>query len=195
MTVIGLTGGSGSGKTAIASLLQKKGIDIIDADIIAREIVKKGEPALDEIVEEFGGDILLSSGELDRKKLGSIVFTNKEKLKNLNKITHKYITKIIMQNLSEHASEIVVIDAALLKESGLIDICDYVIFVTANTDVRIKRIIERDKLDKKAALDRIQSQDADENYLRYADFVVDNSGEKSLDEIAEDICHKIGGIV
>ena len=122
MTVIGLTGGSGSGKTAIASLLQKKGIDIIDADIIAREIVKKGEPALDEIVEEFGGDILLSSGELDRKKLGSIVFTNKEKLKNLNKITHKYITKIIMQNLSKHASEIVVIDAALLKESGLIDI-------------------------------------------------------------------------
>ena len=61
--------------------------------------------------------------------------------------------------------------------------------------MRIKRIIERDKLDKKAALDRIQSQDDDENYLRYADFVVDNSGEKSLDEIAEDICHKIGGIV
>jgi len=195
MTVIGLTGGSGSGKSTIAALMKQNGIDVIDADKIARDIVKKGEKALYEIVEEFGEDVLLENGELDRKKLASIVFTNHDKLEKLNRITHKYITEIIKQRLSQNVSDISVIDAPVLKESGLINICDYVIAVVADKDVRVKRIMERDGMTRQAALDRINSQEPDEKYAQYADFVVNNSGDVALGVLFDKIMKKIGGVI
>ena len=195
MVVIGLTGGSGSGKSTIAALMKQNGIDVIDADKIARDIVKKGEKALCEIVEEFGEDVLLENGELDRKKLASIVFTNHEKLEKLNRITHKYITEIIKQRLSQNVSDISVIDAAVLKESGIIDMCDCVIAVIADKDVRVKRIMERDAITRQAALDRINSQQSDAKYAQYADFVIDNSGDEALEVLLDNIMKKIGGII
>ena len=195
MAVIGLTGGSGSGKSTLAALMQHKGFDIIDADKIARDIVKKGEKALLEITEEFGESVILENGELDRKKLASIVFTNREKLEKLNKITHKYITEVIKKRLSENEGRVSVIDAAVLKESGIIDICDYVILVVADKDIRVKRIMERDGITEKAALDRINSQESDEKYAQHADLVIDNSGSKTPDALLEDIIRKIGGVI
>lgn len=195
MVVIGLTGGSGSGKSTVAMLMRQKGIDVIDADIIGREVVEKGKPALDEIVNEFGKDVLLSSGELDRKKLASIVFTDRGELKKLNEITHKYITEIVKQRLLEKTSDISAIDAAVLKESGIIDMCDHVIAVIAEKDVRIKRIMERDGISQKAACDRINSQEPDAKYVQYADFVINNSGDESLEVLLDDILHEIGGVV
>ena len=99
MIIIGLTGGTGSGKTTVASMCIELGAYVIDADLVARKIVQKGTPALKEIVSYFGCDILLLSGELDRKKLGRIVFSDKGKLRMLNDITYKYITKEIEKEI------------------------------------------------------------------------------------------------
>lgn len=195
MVVIGLTGGSGSGKSTVASLMESKGIKIIDADKIGREIVKKGMPALEEIINEYGKEVILPNGELDRKKLGSIVFTNRDKLKKLNNITHKYITAVVKEELSKKESDIYAIDAAVLKESGIIDMCDHVIAVIADKDVRIRRIMERDNITEQAAIDRINSQDPDAKYIQYADFVINNSGDISLDVLLDNILRKIGGII
>lgn len=193
MVVIGLTGGSGSGKSTVASLMQQRGIHVIDADKIGRFVVEKGRPALDEIVAEFGEEILFENGDLDRKKLGSIVFTNKEALLKLNAITHKYITEIVKEELAANKGIICAIDAAVLKESGIIDMCDHVIAVIADKDVRIKRIMARDGLSEQSAKDRINSQDPDAKYVQYADFVINNSGDEALEVLLEDILNEIGG--
>lgn len=193
MVVIGLTGGSGSGKSTVASLMQQRGIHVIDADKIGRFVVEKGRPALDEIVAEFGEDVLFENGDLDRKKLGSIVFTNKEALLKLNAITHKYITEIVKEELAANKGIICAIDAAVLKESGIIDMCDHVIAVIADKDVRIKRIMARDGLSEQSAKDRINSQDPDAKYVQYADFVINNSGDEALEVLLEDILNEIGG--
>lgn len=137
MVVIGLTGGSGSGKSTIANLMRQRGINVIDADQIGRVVVEKGRPALAEIIEEFGEGVLQSDGTLDRKKLASIVFTDREQLKKLNKITHKYITAIVKEELAACKADISVIDAAVLKESGILDMCDYVIAVTADRELPV----------------------------------------------------------
>ncbi len=195
MVVIGLTGGSGSGKSTIAALMEQRGIHVIDADKIGRFVVEKGRPALDEIVEEFGKEVLFENGDLDRKKLASIVFTDKESLLKLNKITHKYITEIIKEELAANKDNMCAIDAAVLKESGIIDMCDHVIAVIADKDVRVKRIMARDGISEQAATDRINSQDPDAKYIQYADFVINNSGDVSLESLLEDILHEIGGFI
>ena len=195
MVVIGLTGGSGSGKSTIAGLMRQKGINVIDADMIGRGVVKKGQPALDEIVAEFGVEVLLPSGELDRKKLASIVFTNREELKKLNKITHKYITAIVKEELAASKTDLSAIDAAVLKESGILDMCDYVIAVIADKALRIERIMERDGISEEAAKNRINSQEPDAKYIQYADFVIDNSGDESLEVLLDDILREIGGSI
>ena len=193
MVVIGLTGGSGSGKSTIANLMRQRGINVIDADQIGRVVVEKGRPALVEIIEEFGEGVLQSDGTLDRKKLASIVFTDREQLKKLNKITHKYITAIVKEELAACKADISVIDAAVLKESGILDMCDYVIAVTADRELRIERIIARDGITREAALNRISSQEPDAKYIQYADFVIANSGDEALDVLLEDILDEIGG--
>lgn len=195
MVIIGLTGGSGSGKSTIAGLLKQRGYNIIDADKISRAVVEKGKPALREIVDEYGEGVLLENGELDRKKLGSIVFADRGELLKLNKITHKYITEIVKQQLKDSKSDISVIDAAALKESGIIDMCDHVIAVIADKDVRVKRIMKRDGVDEKSALARINAQEPDAKYIQYADFVINNSGDESLEMLLDDIMREVGGII
>lgn len=193
MVVIGLTGGSGSGKSTIAGLMRQRGINVIDADKIGRIVVRKGEPALDEIAKEFGSGMLKGDGTLDRKKLAQVVFTSREKLKKLNEITHKYITEIVKKELAASSTDISVIDAAVLKESGIQDMCDYVIAAIADKDVRIERIMERDGISEEEAKNRINSQDPDAKYIQYADFVINNSGDEALDVLLDDILSEIGG--
>lgn len=195
MVVIGLTGGSGSGKSTVAALMEQRGIHVIDADKIGKFVVEKGRPALDEIVEEFGDGVLFENGDLDRKKLASIVFTNKESLKKLNAITHKYITEIVKEELAANKADISAIDAAVLKESGIISMCDHVIAVIADKDVRVKRIMARDGITEQSAIDRINSQEPNAGYIQYADFVINNSGDVSPESQLDDILHEIGGTV
>lgn len=189
MKIIGVTGGIGSGKSTVSRILRDLGAIIISADKVARDIVYKGEKALLELVEYFGDEILTDNGELNRKKLGTIVFGNNEKLEVLNSITHKYIVEKIVdmaeQFRMENKSGIMVIDAPIPVEHGFIDLVDQVWVVTADIDVRIKRIIERDEITREEALNRINSQKKEGEYLSIADEVLVNNG--GIEELEKEV--------
>lgn len=173
--IIGITGGSGSGKSSLAGLMQSEDALLIDADIIAREVVEKGMPALLEIVNTFGEDILMPDGSLNRKKLGAIVFGDKQRLLLLNQITHKYITERILDIINTKGYKSYIIDAAILIESEMYKSCDVVVVVTADEKVRINRIMERDGLSKTEAAKRVASQTAQEELIKKADYVIENN--------------------
>lgn len=189
MMIVGLTGGTGSGKSTVASILSEMGAKVIDADMVAREVVQKGEKALEDIVEYFGQEILLDNGTLNRKKLGSIVFANKDKLKMLNRIVHKHITDRIKRQLEieeqKGAYNMIVVDAALLIESSLYKLCDVVWVVTANRETRLRRIMGRDTISAEDAHNRIHSQMTEEEMLKYATAVIKN--DRDMDYIKDQI--------
>lgn len=175
--VLGLTGGSGSGKSTAAVILREQGAYIIDTDKIAREIVCPGEPAYKKIVSKFGADVLNEDGTLNRKHLAEIVFTDKEKLQMLNEITHSEIFKIVRKRTAEHKGELVVIDAPLLFDCPeILELCDKTIVVAAEKDVRIKRIVARDKISRELAEKRLASQKPQEHLVKMADIVWENNG-------------------
>ena len=179
MKIIGITGGIGSGKSTVANILQNFGAKVIDADRISREVTEKGQPALKEIVDYFGEEVLNKDGDLDRKKLGEIVFKDDEKLKILNDITHKYIIERIRQHLDKFKAEnvrVVVLDVPLPVKHGFLDIVDEVWVVVAKKETRVKRIIERNGFSYKEAISRINAQQSDEDYLKIADEVIQNDG-------------------
>jgi len=180
MKVIGLTGGIGSGKSTVSGLLRKQGAIIIDADIIAREVVEKGKDAYNEIIDAFGLNILDDQGNIDRAKLGSIVFNDKKKLDLLSEITHKHVIKEIINELEQIKKSsfdgIVVIDAPIPVKHGFLDVSDEVWVVHSNEEIRIKRIMERNNLDRKQAEIRIKSQMSEKEYLELADKVIVNEG-------------------
>lgn len=191
--IIGITGGSGAGKTTVSDILRRNGVAVIDADIVAREVVERGKPALSEIAAEFDG-VILPSGELDRKKLGSIVFSDRKKLEKLNKITHKYITARIYKLIDECEGKCCAVDGAALFESGIDSECDYMCAVTADREVRIRRITARDGLSDEQAKKRIDSQMSDEEYAQKCDFIIRNNG--SLSDTENDVMcclNKING--
>lgn len=190
--IIGITGGSGCGKSSISSKFKESGFYVIDADVVARECVKIGKPSYNEIKEYFGNEVFLKNGELNRKKLAEIVFSNEEKLKALNSITHKYIKAEIKAQIKENKNKDIIIDAAVLHQGGLSEICDMTVCVIADKNVRIERIIKRDNLSYEEAERRIASQADDEKYKKQCDFFVDNSGKKSLDDIKKEILSFIG---
>lgn len=194
MVVIGITGGSGSGKTYICTALKKLGYTIIDADVIAREVVMPGKPCLAEIVSAFGKEVLCGDGGLNRKALANIVFSQADKLALLNKITHRYITERIRSLLSSDAGKYI-IDAPLLYESKLDLICDVVIGVTAEREIRLARIRSRDNLTNEEAVKRLDAQKKIENSLVYVNLCVDTSANLSADEYADEIDTFIKGVL
>lgn len=185
--IIGVTGGTGSGKSTVTKILRHLGAKVINTDKVAREVTRKGQKALGEIVEYFGSGILNERGELDRKSLGEIVFGNKEKLEVLNNITHKYIIAKIEKRIHNIESRdkyaVIVIDAPIPVERGFIDVVDVVWSVVADRQIKIKRIMERDALTVEEAEKRINSQLSDEEYVKIADEVLVNNG--SLKELEE----------
>ena len=176
MKIIGLTGGIGSGKSTISEYLASKGYEIIDADLISREIVKPGQAALKEIASAFGEAYLLPDGTLDRKRLGSLVFSNPEDLKKLNGIMGMRIRENIFFKVKHAKSQIVVLDAAMLIESGLDKIVDAVWIVDAPDEERIKRVMKRDSMSEEQVKNRIQVQMKREERLASEYVVIDNSG-------------------
>ena len=186
-TIIGLTGGTGCGKTTVCSILKKYNAYIIDADKIAHSVIKKGKDAYIQIVDYFGNDILNDDKEIDRKKLGKIVFSDKEKLDYLTKTTHKYIVKEIEQLINTKKEEqkynYIVIDAPLLIEANLHKIVDTVLIVYANLETRIQRLKARDNIEEEAVINRINSQTSFEENKKYADFVIFNDEGANLEEI------------
>lgn len=155
--IIGLTGLTGAGKSTAAEILRRRGCRIIDADKVGHRVTDRPD-VLEKIKTTFGAECINADGELDRRALGRIVFSDAEKLKLLNGITHPAITVEILAEAKDHEGETVVIDAALLKESGLDKVCDLVLQITASEDVRAGRIMARDGLAHDEAIARIRSQ-------------------------------------
>lgn len=189
MKVIGLTGGTGSGKSVVGKSLAEAGAVIVDADKIAHEIILKGEPAYLEIVEYYGTDILDAEGNIIRKKLGEIVFNDKEKLAFLNQCTHKYITAEVKRQIAaakeEGTATAIIVDAPLLLEAKLETVCDLVWVVYADPEVRAQRVMTRDGITYELAKARISNQKSWEEYKSAASAVIDNS--KDLGHLKEQI--------
>lgn len=177
MLVVGLTGNIGCGKSSLSDIFRAEGIKIIDADIIARQIYED-EKLLSKVYETFGNDIKNEDGSLNRKALGRIVFSDDEKLIQLNKLTHPVIRQKVSDEIEKYKSqneEIVILDAALLVESDYLNFIDKLLVVTCKENIQIERIIARDNCSIEEALGRIKSQMSQENKVKYADYVIDNS--------------------
>ena len=190
MLIIGITGPSGSGKGTASTYLATKGAKTIDADAVYHELIAFPSPCVDEMVTNFGKDILADNGAVDRKKLAPLVFgeENKEKLLLLNEITHKYVVERIRSLLKEFAlagEKACVIDAPLLIEAGLTSDCNLTIAVLADKQIRAERIAKRDRIDINSAMARINSQKPDEYYVQGSDKVLYNNG--ALDELYEQL--------
>jgi dephospho-CoA kinase len=183
LALIGLTGGIACGKSTVSGILKEMGWPVIDADQIARDVVRPGSPAYDEIIAEFG-NVLAADGTLDRERLGALVFENEERRLRLEAITHPYIFRAISEEVArlrrERNPKAVIVDAALLFESGLADCMDKTVVVTADEEIQLRRLMERDRLDEGAARRRIASQMTSAEKIERANLVIDNSG--SLEE-------------
>lgn len=182
MFIIGITGQSGSGKSAISKIMLSFGYSVIDADSVYHDLISPPSNCLDELVNEFGRGILTAGGFLNRQALSSIVFDkdSSDKLERLNQITHKHITERIRKivcGMRAMGTSVCVIDAPLLIESGLDDLCDLTVYVRADRDVRIKRIMERDKISQSQATERINAQKSDEFYTDNTDCSIDNESD------------------
>jgi len=177
---IGLTGGIATGKSSVSAFLASKGALLIDADVIAREVMLPGHPVLAAAVQRFGQAILNEDGTLDRKKLGSIVFQNPEERKALEAITHPAIRKEMRERAAvyelEHPDKLVVSDIPLLYESGLEDAFEEVMVVYVPRSVQRERLMSRDEMTAEQADARIDVQMDIEHKKQRADVVIDNSG-------------------
>ena len=182
MLTFGVMGNIGSGKSTVCRVLSEMGGYIIDADKLGHEIILRGQPAYDEVLAEFGVDILLESGEIDRKKLGAIAFSEIEKIKKLTEITHKYVVqetikriKIITESPGEY--KFITIDVPLLFEAGMEKLCDYTFLIRASEEVRIERVINRDNLSPEDALKRSRSRKDAEEYAGDVSYIITNNGD------------------
>lgn len=178
MLIIGLTGNIGCGKSSLSKIFMDEGIDVVDADIVSRQIFED-EELLQTVFEKFGPSIKNNDGSLNRKALGNIVFNDNEKLIELNNITHPRIKEKIfnqIRNLEEQGKPIVILDGALLVETGYLDDVDKLIVVTCDEEIQIERIKKRDNCTKLEALSRIKSQMSQVEKVKYADYTIDNSG-------------------
>ncbi|WP_278915099.1 dephospho-CoA kinase [Ligilactobacillus agilis] len=186
--ILGLTGGIASGKSTVSAYLAQNGALIIDADLIARQVVAKKSSGLKQIVAKFGGEILTASGELDRKKLGKLVFSNKELLKALTDITGPLIRAEILREIEAAKKaqvKLVVLDIPLLFEAGYQTLCDKVMVVTIPSKLQLERVMKRDNLSAAEARKRIANQLPASKRNELADVLIDNS--KSVAETYQQV--------
>lgn len=175
--LIGLTGNIATGKSEVARMLRRLGAVVIDADQIAREIVQPGRPALTEIVRAFGADILLPNGELDRKKLARIVFSDPRKLQQLEAITHPAVRQVMGELIAaQPADAVVVLEVIKLFESGWACQCDEVWVTHCPKEMQIARLMRDRGLSEAEARARVAAQNPQADKLARADLVIDTSG-------------------
>lgn len=175
--VIGLTGGIATGKSTVTKMMKRLGVPVIDADQIARQVVEPGRSAYQAVIKQFGEDILLENGQINRPKLGSIVFADKEKREQLNQIVHPAVRQEMLQlrdQYIERGVKSVVLDIPLLFESKLTNMVDKVIVVYVPKQLQLKRLINRDQFTEPEALQRIDAQLPIIEKAKQADAVIDN---------------------
>ena len=185
MLKIGLTGGIGSGKSSVSKLFEDWGAYIFDADLVAKEILLKNDTAQNEIIAEFGSDILNKDGKIEKSKLSRIAFQDENHQLRLNAIIHPYVFSEIDHSfdkiLSRGKYEIFCVDAALIYESGADTHMDYVVVITSHLRLRIERVMGRGDLTRDEFLKRLDLQWPDEDKVHMADFVIHNNG--TLDDL------------
>jgi dephospho-CoA kinase len=179
--IVGITGGIGSGKSAVTRMLEKRGISVVDADLAARIIVQPGTPALKTIAQHFGDEILLSDGSLDRPALRSRVFSDDTDRRWLEQLTHPLIGEEILRQLQASNSAYTVLSSPLLLETQQKALADYIVVVDVSEEIQIARTVARDDNDEAQVKKIMAAQMSRPNRLTQADIVIDNS--KSLAEL------------
>ena len=177
MLVIGLTGGIGSGKTTVANMFAELGVDIIDTDVIARELVEPGSPTLKQIVDHFGDDILKKDGQLNRQRLADITFKNKLERKTLEAILHPVIRKNMLDRLNTVKAPYCVAVIPLLFETNQIELVDRILVIDCKQEDQLQRVKKRDQRDQEQILSIINSQASRDTRLNAADDTIENSGD------------------
>lgn len=200
MHLFGLTGGIASGKSSVARIWTELGLPIIDADVLAREVVQPGAPALADIRAEFGESVLLPDGNLNRKALAEIVFADDAKRKRLNQLTHPRITALSLERASALAAKgepLACYEAALLVENGMADAFRPLVVVTASPEAQVQRAARRDAATEDDSRARVHAQMPLAEKVKVADIVIDNSGPpedlraRAMDALSE-VCAKAG---
>lgn len=184
--LVGLTGGIATGKSTVSAMFRALGCVVIDADLLAREVVEPGEPALTDIVRDFGAGVLQADGKLDRQALGAVVFGDADRRRRLEAITHPRIRERFAHRLQTLADEgfdgIVIFDAAVIVESGNWKTMDRLVVVFADDATQIARLQARDGIGREEALRRIGSQMPVGEKAKLAHYVIDNSGDRGATE-------------
>lgn len=177
--IYGLTGGIASGKSTVLAMFRQHGFQVFDADSVAREVVVPGSIGLQQITAQFGTEVLKPDGTLDRAKLGAIVFSDHQELKKLNQITRPLIKEKILKTIAavkrSNSSTISIFEIQLLFEGGYQTYFDGIISLYERPEVQLQRLMTRNNLTKKVALERINSQMSMDEKRSRADFVIDNS--------------------
>ena len=179
--IIGLTGGIGSGKTAVSDAFQDLGITIVDADLASRIVVQKGKPSLKKIAEHFGNDILNENSELDRAKLREIIFNSDEEKNWLESLLHPAIANQIQDELKASSSPYTILVSPLLLETNQKEYCSKVLVVDVPVELQVERTLKRDQVSEGQVKSIIKAQISRKNRLEFADEVIINEG--SLEEL------------
>lgn len=198
--IIGLTGQSGAGKTTVSRYFSDKGFAVINCDLVARNVTDTGSDCNKELAEIFP-ECFDEQYTLDRKALGKVVFSNNQKLRQLNDTIFPYITQEIqdeIKRLEDEGKEYIILDAPTLFEAGVDRICDCIISCVALEEIRAKRIAQRDKLTIQQILNRFASQKSEEFFRKNSDFIIENNSDErnaflQCDEIIDNIKRKFNG--
>ena len=188
--IIGITGQTGAGKSTVCELLEKRGYYHLDADEFAHEVVENDADVLAALCDAFGNDIIKKDGSLSRPKLAARAFRNKQTAEKLDGICYPAVIKKIKRIIKQKAKQnfnCVLIDAIGLYESGADKLCDFTVFVTADREKRLERIIARDGITRAAAEKRIDAQKDDAYYKQKADYTVKNNSLKTLEKKISEI--------
>ncbi|MDO8661999.1 MAG: dephospho-CoA kinase [Candidatus Omnitrophota bacterium] len=173
--IIGVTGSFGSGKSTVSGILAAYGARIIDADKIAANCLKAGSRIYQKVISAFGDKVIAKDGEIDRAGLAKIVFNDKKLLKKLNHIVHPEVIRMIKAKIDSIKKGVIILDAPLLLEAGLVKAVDKLIVVTIDPDTQIKRLLKKTRLKRADILKRIRSQISQNAKSRFANFIIDNS--------------------
>ncbi|CAM4223111.1 dephospho-CoA kinase [Pseudoalteromonas byunsanensis] len=183
--VLGLTGGIGAGKTAVSNALADKGIEIVDADVIARDVVAKDSPGLNAIVNKFGADMLLADGSLNRAKLRELIFSNAHSKAWLEQLLHPMIRSEILTQLNQARSPYVVLSAPLLFENNLDTLCDHTLLVDVPEHIQVTRTTARDNVKTEQVEKIIAAQMSRSEKQKRADTILNN--DKSLTDMYNEL--------
>lgn len=187
-TVAGLTGQSGAGKTTVSDAFKENGFEIINCDLVAREVTQAGSECCKKLAKIFP-DCFDNGFTLDRRKLGEIVFSDKARLQMLNDTIYPFINKLIDEKINAAQSRFILLDAPTLFEAGADKLCSVIVSVVADYDIRLERITKRDSISKELAKKRFASQHTVEFFREHSSFVIENNG--TVNETYQKTCEVI----